>query len=460
MDKNHKLQRYSHKDYSELVDFPVEIVGRDGVIRRYTFEDSIRLYQRRITFAPIRYRDRDLIDAEVDHCRYRIDQLRRSFFYRYGWGTPDGAPDPEAVFGELAGEVAAFLRRVLRCEGRPDVRVEPVEEGSDGVSTWFLLPAGARTGMLLNVHRFEGGEREMGRERFFAALETLQRPLRQHDGPPDPDADGERLLAFHHTADCGLVLTGQGGQGDVLASLTRDDGVIRDIRPTRWDRLVDQVRLGQYQDAFGTARRLVREQPLHRRAYVVGAALASFLGAPQDAEELSVLGGLYFPDDADLAYWRGLSRWQQGRLREAGKDLHRALTMSPDDALARFLLVVVRFDQGRWLEASRVLRQRPASAARPERRDARRLDLLARAARLFALAGSAALGLVVVGLVLLPWLGALAVAPVALGALFGVLSMFALRQEVRRLLDLHRFDDVSAWVRRVGRASTVDAEPT
>ena len=28
MDKNWKLQRYDRKDYSELVEFPVEIVGR------------------------------------------------------------------------------------------------------------------------------------------------------------------------------------------------------------------------------------------------------------------------------------------------------------------------------------------------------------------------------------------------------------------------------------------------
>ncbi len=38
MDKSRKLRRYLKKDYRQLVDFPVEIVGRDGVVRRYTFE--------------------------------------------------------------------------------------------------------------------------------------------------------------------------------------------------------------------------------------------------------------------------------------------------------------------------------------------------------------------------------------------------------------------------------------
>ena len=268
MDKDHKLQRYSHKDYSELVDFPVEIVGRDGVIRRYTFEDAIRLYQRRITFAPIRYRDRELIDAEVHHCRHRIDQLRRSFFYRYGWGTPADQPHPEDVFGGLAGELAAFVRRVMRVDGRPDVRLEPIEQGSGGVSAWLVLPSQSDSGMLLYVHSFEVEEREAARERFFATLKALEADR--------ASGAGEQLLAFHHTADCGFLLTGRAGQFEDLVGVSDEDGVIRDITPTLWDRLVDQVRLGQYQDALITGRRLVREQPMHRRGYIVSACLASF----------------------------------------------------------------------------------------------------------------------------------------------------------------------------------------
>jgi hypothetical protein len=107
MDKNGKLQRYDRKDYTELVDFPVEIVGRDGVVRRYVFEDSVRLYQRRITFAPIRYRDADLAAAEAGHCRARIHQLRTSYFVHFGWGTPAGDTVGEELFGELAGELAS-----------------------------------------------------------------------------------------------------------------------------------------------------------------------------------------------------------------------------------------------------------------------------------------------------------------------------------------------------------------
>jgi len=459
MDKDHKLQRYSHKDYSELVDFPVEIVGRDGVIRRYTFEDAIRLYQRRITFAPIRYRDRELIDAEVHHCRHRIDQLRRSFFYRYGWGTPADQPHPEDVFGGLAGELAAFVRRVLRVEGRPDVRLEPIEQGSGGVSAWLVVPSQSDVGMLLYVHSFEVEDREAARERFFTTLKALE---------ADRAAGaGEQLLAFHHTADCGFLLTGQAGQFESLVGVSDEDGVIRDITPTLWDRLVDQVRLGQYQDALATGRRLVREQPLHRRAYIVSACLASFLGHPTDAEELALLGALYFPRDPTLQYWVGLACWRSGRLSQAADALDRCLEGTPTDELARFLQVVVRFEQGRWIEAARLLTgsRSTRSAVRgpdatslardeggaPIRRAARLLDGLRRAARMFFVAMVSGLVLVLVGLALWPLLQLLVLVPVGLGALFGVLAVLAFRHELERLVGRQRFDDVPTWVRRVVR---------
>ena len=141
IDRSWKLQRYDRKDYTELVEFPVEIVGRDGVVRRYSFEDSIRLYQRRISFAPVRYRERDLVNAELLHCRSRIEQLRRSYFQRFGWASEPGRAGPEEALGALAGELTAFLCRVLRAEGRIDVRIEPVRPQPDGTGTWFFEAA-------------------------------------------------------------------------------------------------------------------------------------------------------------------------------------------------------------------------------------------------------------------------------------------------------------------------------
>ena len=95
-----------------MVDFPVEIVGRDGVVRRYSFEESVRLYQRRIESAGMRYDDGEVVQAEVRHCRLRIEQLRKSYFARYGWDALR-TPGSGRLDGEFAGEVAAFLRRCL-----------------------------------------------------------------------------------------------------------------------------------------------------------------------------------------------------------------------------------------------------------------------------------------------------------------------------------------------------------
>ena len=50
VDKNRRLRRYGRKDYTQVVDFPVEIVGRDGVVRRYSFEELLR--QTRATAIP------------------------------------------------------------------------------------------------------------------------------------------------------------------------------------------------------------------------------------------------------------------------------------------------------------------------------------------------------------------------------------------------------------------------
>ena len=63
MDKSKKLKRYQRKDYKHLVSFPVEIVGRDGVVRRYSFESSVRLYQRRIASSRLRYHDPEVAAA-------------------------------------------------------------------------------------------------------------------------------------------------------------------------------------------------------------------------------------------------------------------------------------------------------------------------------------------------------------------------------------------------------------
>ena len=105
-----------NKKYSDYIDFPVEIVGKDGIVRYYTFEESISLYQRRIRLARLRYDTPAERKKELDHCSNRIAQLRRSFFARYGWESFKLVNQlPQELSIELSGEISAYLRRQFGC---------------------------------------------------------------------------------------------------------------------------------------------------------------------------------------------------------------------------------------------------------------------------------------------------------------------------------------------------------
>ena len=96
-----ELRAYEDKDYSEVIQFPVELVDRDGVVRRYSYEESLAVYHRRIQSAPWRLDDEQIVEAEIGHCSRRIDQIKRSF--KVQLGKPGGSTvheNPRAVLGE------------------------------------------------------------------------------------------------------------------------------------------------------------------------------------------------------------------------------------------------------------------------------------------------------------------------------------------------------------------------
>jgi len=449
IDKNWKLQRYDRKDYSEVVEFPVEIVGRDGVVRRYSFEDSVRLYQRRITFAPVRYRDVELVQAEVNHCRSRIDQLRRSYFHRFGWGTPHGQPDAHAVFGDLAGELAAFICRVLRCVGRPEIQFEQVSEEQQGVSTWYVTPEGATSGMILYVHRFDSDGSDGVRDAFFASLKSMERMGRC-------GGDGERLLAFHHTVDCGFVLTGRGAEFSSLVASSDEPEPSMDLTPTPWDELLEVVRRGDYDAALRRCQQMVEEQPWHRKAYVAGSMLACFQGEYAIAEDLGLLGSRYFPEDGMLHYYLGLARMRQDRPKEAETSLTESVRLSPELVSARTLLVVVLIQGRRFGAALQLLADRKSTVPDDRRADAAlgRIEQWIRWRRVMLGAG---VGLVLAGLVVAFFVGlaGLSITVTGLGLLGA--AWLAFHRHVDALLAQQRFEEVSAGLRRLQRRVGVRA---
>jgi hypothetical protein len=464
MEKSWRLQRYTRKDYSELVEFPVEIVGRDGVVRRYTFEDSIRLYRRRITFAPIRYRDGDLVAAEVEHCRARVDQLRRSYFYRYGWGTPEGQPAPVEIFGSLAGELAAFLCRVLKVDGRPELRFEPVRDPVDGgdggegelpplstdgsatgdVTTWYVVPRGNDNGMLLYVHRFEGPETDEIRERFFQMLKAIERNGRG-------EGDVERLIAFHHTVDCGFVLTGRGTEFDALIGAPEPEV---DAELTPWELCEQRLRRGENAEALLLCRRIVAQQPWHLSAYQAGAVLANRLEQPFLGEDLAMVGARYFPDDAILAYECGLGRALQGRTKDAIPELRRAIRLQPNLAAARVTLATL-LAVSPWTRPALAALDGATTVPDGERPGgnvavARRLEQWLIWRRRLLMIGVATAMMGILTTLMAGWVG---MGPVVIGSIASVVVRFGFDRELSRIADLRRLDDLPVALRRVRRRS-------
>lgn len=308
MDKNSKLRRYRRKDYTQLVSFPVEIVGRDGIVRRYSFEESIRLYQRRIASASTRYTDTEVAIAEMRHCRLRIDQLRRSYFARYGWAELSCARDG---VGDFAGEVAAFLRRCLDSVDTEPERYGLSSVGEDAAQQiFYVYPRDTQAGQpsyLLYFHAFSEDGDDQGRDTFFSFLKALQ--------SVSNSSTAETLVAFHYSADCGLILTGKGDdiKRSAIIGVQDEYPLILETPPT--DPLLQGLVLLQRGDQDGALRQFSKayEANNYRRgAYIGAASIAEQLGRYAHAEMTALMGCHYFPQDPFLHFLLAVVRLRQG----------------------------------------------------------------------------------------------------------------------------------------------------
>lgn len=340
MDKTRKLKRYRRKDYSQVVDFPVEIVGRDGVVRRYGFESSVRLYQRRIASAPGRYADRDLVDAEVQHCRHRIKQLRNSYYRRHGFS--DLGPQPEQL-GDLAGELSAFLRRCFGAQAQALVlqALESTSPEQNGPQSWYLEQPETGVAYLLSLYPFEHYGACAGREAFF---ETL-RVLRVARG-----AQVEALVAFHHSGDCGLVLTCQGAHAQVPLGEQAPERLNEDLNSGPWAAGLRALAEEDLAAALPYLEEAQLQRPFARRIAVACASIADLVGEHHAAESAARIGLNAFPADPVLRYQLALSLLRQGELRGAAVALEHA-GPSPRLAQAALLSAILSLREGRLLAA-------------------------------------------------------------------------------------------------------------
>jgi len=338
------MRRYSRKDYTQLVDFPVEIVGRDGVVRRYSFEESVRLYQRRIASAALRYNDKDVVTAEVGHCRSRIEQLRRSYFARYGWSGIHVIDTPGVLAGEFAAEIAAFLRRWLDAgETEPETLEFSFLDDSDSHQVYFVrrptpqtgdpaLAAAPSSDHLLYLYRFEQAGTCVSRDAFFRFLKVLQSVRRAGEGV-------EGLVAFHHTADCGLILTGEAGSLSHKTSAPEPEGLPpvdlgwleqQDAETDPLREGMALLREGDREGALSCFIQAYERNHFRRAGYIGTTVIADQLGQHVEAETAALMGTRYFPEDAVLHYHLAVARLRRSAFDEAQAALDDAVRLEGD----------------------------------------------------------------------------------------------------------------------------------
>ncbi len=356
MERASRLRRYLRKDYTQLVEFPVEIVGRDGMVRRYSFDDSVRLYHRRIHSASMRYDDGDLVDAEVRHCRQRIDQLRRSYLEHYGWASLREAPLGRVLGGPLAAEVAAFLRRAFSAEreGPSALRLTLVDSGPG--DTFYLRCGETGRAWILYAWRLDTDGPEGARAAWQETMARLS---------ASPPGDGvERLLLAMEGPDLVLALA---GSGEWAGPTGIDPGAVVDAEGA------DPLHVGirALYDGQGLEALILLEHALDRSpgrlALAQAASLVALLEGEAERAEFSARFGLAGrPRDVFLHYLLGVSLCRLGRRAEALGAIEAARRSSPQAPLLALLAGALALRGGRVVRAWRLL-----SLPRQDDREAR-----------------------------------------------------------------------------------------
>jgi len=267
------------RDYARRVAFPVPIVGVDGEVRRYDYDEAVALYWRRWRNARMPSA-RERVE-EVEHCLNRIDQLRRSYLHDVGWD------DGHAVvqrYGSFAAVVAATLRRLRH---RPNGDVILLADGQR--STWYVPGEPAR---ILHVWRF----REAGAQEDYERDKSLHR---------SGAGDQEVLLNSFSGPDGAVVLTGRAEDTEELRSA--------DIAGVGPESPLDAVRKllqeARFVDAFEAVRHHLWRNPGDRRAHLIALMLAVRLQQANVASRLASQATRTFPGDP-LVSWFSHRAWR------------------------------------------------------------------------------------------------------------------------------------------------------
>lgn len=419
MNKSDKLRLYGQKDYTELIEFPVELVGKDGVVRRYTYEESLLVYAKRIESARQRYRDLDLADAEVDHCYKRIEQIKRSWKALAERRLEGAAGQAAQAEESAAAECRAFIREYFgkALAERVSTDEEPIPiylslMQQEGPRKVFHVSLAQRRGSYL-LYAFDFGgygadladdspaprtdDEENGRLQYaqWARLLGMQ--------PAGPDV--ERLLAAREGKEHGFLLTAAAGAPE--PSIIPEAGAARGgpAAPGRGPRarsgarakiqaLLDEdpgnaeahhalgALLLEENDAEGAVEALttaVELQPWLRDAYLRLAAAAEAHGSDVEVEPYLLQARHYFPEDAAIHLRLAFVHARLDRLPEALAGAGRAVELDPASGEARGLLELLSRAKRSGSRSSALL---AAAAGRPALRLRTRAGIAALAAAL------------------------------------------------------------------------------
>ena len=324
-------------DYGRIVAFPVAVVGRDGRVRHCDFDESVRMYARRLHVAAARASDTGRARDEVEHCRARLEQLRRSYLERHAHAV---LGTPSDVWGTLlAADLLAFLHRCF--PGSIDqLVVEPVSG-----DTQAIVRVGGRWG-LVQAWVLGGSEATTAAARvaYHEAWETLATAARPDEAAPD----AERLWAAWHSPDVAILLSGLGTwEGPVPE--------IHDEAPTHeeaWGAAVEAAWDGRPGEALSRFEAMVADRPEARAVAQAAALMALAEGLPDRAAFHAEGGLLRAPDDPTL---RGVRALVRARL---GTGVHATPFTSPyaPDGLLGATCALEALGRGQFMRGYRVSR--------------------------------------------------------------------------------------------------------
>lgn len=448
--RNEKLKSYDTKDYSEVIDFPVELVDRDGVVRRYSYEESLAVYHRRIQSSPWRYADEDLIRAEVGHCSARIDQIKRSYAHRAKTGSASTTVNPRASLGSGYDLIRQFYRLALRerslvVDGELPIRLSLLDD-QPACRTYHVGFAGGRSEHLLYVYPFDRLGDGDPKEGFVVARDRFRGQA--------PVAGVEGLLLAEETSDAGFLLTGSSEMPAGLRDLARElrpqlpsvesgeepeassvvDWVFEESAKPWWAQNTDSdddesqrsdfdlgvfaIREERHEEALEHFRLAVERNPWHREAYLALLAVLDGAGLHDEAEMYGAMASHHLQDDGLVRYRQGINLVRQGRLKEAVSSFDQAGEMDGSLYQPSYFAAHVLVARGRDLDGA-IARMQIAARAAPEELGLDKLLrglMRTRRLRLSMRWGGLALSLVAVVLVSEGWAWAWPVMPLGLVA--------------------------------------------